>query len=294
MELDLFNYEFDEKLIAKYPLKNRDEAKLLVVDVKNFKMEHRKFYDISDYINENDVVVVNDSFVKKARISGRRPSGGKVEIFVVKFSFNMVFPLTLNVLLKSHKTVKEGEEVLITEENRDNDVSRLSLHKKTLNKEGPFEKLNIATAAIKTINTDDYLTVTVSKSYGNGNYDITINNMADSEFIFEKCAQIPLPPYLKRDAKAIDSTYYQTVYANDTNGYSVAAPTAGLHFTEKLMGKINDKGGIFADISLNIGLGTFMPVREKDIRKHNIHQETYTISEKTAQLITKALKSNTR
>lgn len=293
MELDLFDYQFDEKLIAKYPLENRDEAKLLVVDVKNFKMEHRKFYNISDYIDKNDVVVVNNSFVKKARIFGRRLSGGKVEIFVVHFSFNISFPLILNVLLKSHKTIKEGEEILITEENR-GEAKRLSVYKRISGKEGPFKKLNIDTAAVKNVKTADCLKITVLKSHGNGNYDIVINNREDSEFIFDKCGQIPLPPYLKRDAQEIDAAYYQTVYADDVNGYSVAAPTAGLHFTEKLMGKINDRGGIFAGVSLNIGLGTFLPVRERDIRKHDIHEESYTISKKTAQLINNTLESGNK
>lgn len=273
MELDLFDYKFNEKLIAKYPLKNRDEARLLVVDVKNFKMEHRKFYDIKDYIDKNDVVVVNNSFVKKARIFGRRLTGGKVEIFITEFPFKMSFPLKLNVLLKSHKTIKEGEEILITQKNKS----------RKKGEDGVF-----------VINTDDYTKITALKNYGNGNYDILINNREDSEFIFDKCSQIPLPPYLKRDAKEIDETYYQTIYADDLSGYSVAAPTAGLHFTENLISKINGGGGIFADISLNIGLGTFMPVREKDIRKHDIHRETYTISEKTARLINKTLKSDNK
>ncbi len=281
MELDLFDYKFDEKLIAKYPLKNRDEARLLAVDVKNFKMEHRKFYDIKDYIDKNDVVVVNNSFVKKARIFGRRLTGGKVEIFITEFPFKISFPLRLNALLKSHKTIKEGEEILITEENQGNE----NRGDKTC------VKLN---AGLNSAKYDDYIKVIVLKNHGNGNYDILINKKEDGDFIFNKCAEIPLPPYLKRQAKEIDETYYQTIYADDSSGFSVAAPTAGLHFTDNLINKINGKGGIFAEVSLNIGLGTFMPVREKDIRKHNIHQETYTISEKTARLINKTLESNNK
>ena len=139
MELDLFDYKFDEKLIAKYPLKNRDEARLLAVDVKNFKMEHRKFYDITDYIDKNDVIVVNNSFVKKARIFGRRKAGGKVEIFITEFPFNISFPLRLNALLKSHKAIKEGEEILITEENQNSEAEggpKIIVLKISLAKEG--------------------------------------------------------------------------------------------------------------------------------------------------------------
>lgn len=277
MELDLFDYKYGEKLIAKYPLKKRDEARLLAVDVKNFKMEHKKFYDITNYINKNDAVIVNNSFVKKARINGRRQTGGKVEIFITEFPFNISFPLRLNALIKSHKTVKDGEEILITEEN------------KTENKAG--EEGDREDAFIKSGN---YLKITALKNYGNGNYDIQINNKEDSDFLFDKCAEIPLPPYLKRGAEDIDESYYQTVYADNLSGSSVAAPTAGLHFTGDLINKINGKGGIFANVSLNIGLGTFMPVREKDISKHNIHLETYTISEKTARLINETLKSGNK
>ena len=291
MELDLFDYKFDEKLIAKYPLKNRDEARLLAVDVKNFKMEHKKFYDITNYINKNDAVIVNNSFVKKARISGRRRTGGKVEIFIAEFPFNISFPLRLNALLKSHKAVKEGEEILITEENKNNKEGVLTLYKRNLFGKDAFIKLNAGKDAIKA---GDYLKITALKNRGNGNYDILINNKEDGDFLFDKCAEIPLPPYLKREAQDIDESYYQTVYADNLSGSSVAAPTAGLHFTDNLINKINGKGGIFANVSLNIGLGTFMPVREKDISKHNIHPETYTISEKTARLINETLKSGNK
>ncbi len=282
MELDLFDYKFDGKLIAKYPLKNRDKARLLAVDVKNFKMEHRKFYDITDYIDKNDIVVVNNSFVKKARIPGRRLTGGKVEIFITEFPSKISFPLRLNAILKSHKTVKEDEEILITGGNQNN--------------EGLGDKafMQLSNPRPNPIKTDGYSKITVLKNYGNGNYDILINNRQDSEFIFDKCAQIPLPPYIKRNAEEIDETYYQTIYADDSGGFSVAAPTAGLHFTGNLINKITGRGGILADVSLNIGLGTFMPVREKDIINHNIHQESYTISEKTASLINKALRSGNK
>lgn len=296
MDLDLFDYKFDEKLIAKFPLKNRADARLLVVDVKKFKMEHRHFYDIKDYIGKNDVVIANNSFVKKARIFGRRLTGGRVEIFITGFPFNISYPLKLNALLKSHKNIKAGEEILITEEINKSGSAVSGLYKKVISSsnETGFVKSYTDISGIGKIKTDDYLTLKALKDNGNGNYDILIMNKTDGEFIFDKCAQIPLPPYLKRDAVETDAADYQTIYADNTSGYSVAAPTAGLHFNENIINTIRGGGGRFANISLNIGLGTFMPVREKDIRSHNIHHETYTITDETAGLINNALKYNNK
>ncbi len=257
MDINLFDYRFDEKSIAKYPALNRGEAKLLVLDVKNFKMEHKKFFEITDYINKNDVVVVNNSFVKKARIFGRRFSGGKVEIFVTEFPPSVAFPLKLNALLKSHKTIKEGEEII----------------------------------AAETGNSGNSVKIAVLKNSGGGNYEISIKTKEDYDYIFDRCARIPLPPYIKREPDKLDEEYYQTVYADGSQGFSVAAPTAGLHFTEETVREIKARGGIFTAVSLNIGLGTFLPVRDADIRGHKMHEETYSISENAAKIINNAVKS---
>ncbi|MHB8231869.1 MAG: tRNA preQ1(34) S-adenosylmethionine ribosyltransferase-isomerase QueA [bacterium] len=262
MNIDLFDYGFDGRLIAKYPAPNRGDARLLAVDVKNFKMEHKKFFEITEYINKNDVVAVNDSYVKKARIFGKRASGGRVEIFITEFPSGISFPLKLNTLLKSHKTIKEGEEIIVTEKTESHSLN----------------------SAI----------ITALKNLGDGNYEILIKNKKDYDYIFDKCAQIPLPPYLKREPDKSDDGYYQTVYAKYSSGLSVAAPTAGLHFTDETINGIKAKGGVFTAISLNIGLGTFLPVRTADIRKHKIHKETYSISEETADIINKASESKNK
>lgn len=262
MNIDLFNYGFDERLIAKYPATNRDETKLLAVDVQNFKIEHKKFFEITEYINKNNVIVVNNSYVKKARIFGKRVSGGKVEIFITEFPSVFSFPLKLNALLKSHKTIKESEKITIEE------------------KTGS----HYPDAAI----------ITALKNLGGGHYEILIKNKKDYSFIFDKCAQIPLPPYLKREPDKSDDIFYQTVYAKNSSGFSVAAPTAGLHFTHKTINEIKAKGGVLTAISLNIGLGTFLPVRTADIRDHKIHKETYSISKETADIINNAVQSENK
>jgi S-adenosylmethionine:tRNA-ribosyltransferase-isomerase (queuine synthetase) len=115
MKIDLFDYKFDAEKIAKYPKTNRDEANLMAVDVKNFKITHKKFYEITDYIEKGDAVVVNNSGVKKARIFGKRISGGKVEIFITEFPADISFPLKLKSLVKAHKTIKENEKIEVAE-----------------------------------------------------------------------------------------------------------------------------------------------------------------------------------
>jgi S-adenosylmethionine:tRNA ribosyltransferase-isomerase len=262
MNIDLFDYFYDDSMIAKYPPEDRDSARLLAVDVKNFKIEHKKFYEITGYINKNDVVAVNNSYVKKARIFGKRVSGGKVEIFITEFPPAFTFPLKLKALLKSHKTIKESEEIAVSD-----------------NTGGGYS--NSAAVA-------------VLKNFGCGNYEILIKNKKDFDYIFERCAQIPLPPYLKREPDKSDELSYQTVYAKDSAGFSVAAPTAGLHFTDRTISGVKSEGGIFAEVSLNIGLGTFLPVRTSDIREHKIHEETYSISEKSADTINNALQSGNK
>ncbi len=264
MNIDLFDYGFDSEKIAKYPANNRDEAKLLVLDVKNFKIEHKRFFEITDYINKNDIVAVNNSFVKKARIFGKRFSGGKVEVFITEFPVNITFPLKLNALLKSHKTIKENEEI---------DILETDPNSGSISEDKPGIK------------------ITALQNLGKGNYEIVIKSREDYDYIFDKCAQIPLPPYLKRSPDALDDGYYQTVYADDSCGFSVAAPTAGLHFTDETINKIKSKGGVFTAVSLNIGLGTFLPVRTEDITKHEIHKETYSVSKETADIINKGIKA---
>lgn len=253
MDINLFDYEFDDKLIARYPVKKRDESRLLAVDVKNFTLEHRKFFEITDYIEPGDIIAVNDTKVKKARIFGERATGGKVEIFISEFPRAADFPLKLKALVKSHKTVREGELISVVSKNT---------HKSL-----------------------DKPKICVSKNSGQGNYEISIETFSDFEYIFEKCAEVPLPPYLKREPEKIDESYYQTVYASENGGYSVAAPTAGLHFTEEIIGRLKAKGAAFAPVSLNIGLGTFLPVRTENIEEHAMHGETYSISEETAALV---------
>jgi|GEM_PF-124597 len=288
MNIDLFDYKFEEKQIAKYPRTDRGEAKLLAVDVGNFKIEHKKFYEITEFINKGDVVAVNSSYVKKARIFGQRASGGKVEIFITEFPAKIYFPLKLKAILKSHKTIKEGEKIAVNEINAINNANNVSNARNASNASNASgqQVIQCRQAVSKTIE--------ALKNFGGGNYEILIKSKQDYDYIFGKCALIPLPPYIKRASEEADDIYYQTVYADGSAGFSVAAPTAGLHFDDKIISRIKEKGGIFTAVSLNIGLGTFLPVRTADIREHNIHKETYSVPEETANAINNALRTGNK
>ncbi len=293
MDLEDFNYIFDEKLVAKYPLKNRDESKLLAVDIKKFKIEHRKFYNIIDYINPGDVIAVNSSYVKKARIFGNRKTGGKVEIFVLDFPNEITFPLKLKCLIKTHKKIKENELIIISPicNKTSNEISN---KKNIADSSNTSNTLEYTSFEENSNNNDNEILITALNCFGKGEWEIIIQNENDYNFIFDNCSAVPLPPYIKRQTGKNDEVYYQTIYANKDSGFSVAAPTAGLHFTEKLINKIKDKGGIFTDISLNIGLGTFEPVRERNITNHNMHKERYKISKETANTINNAIKNGNK
>lgn len=306
LDIEKFNYSFDEKLIAKYPLKNRDGARLLAVDIKNFKIEHKRFYNIIDYINPSDVIVVNNSYVKKARIYGKRYSGGKVEIFIIDFPALISFPLKLKSLIKSHKKIRENEKIIVMpyENNHGNNYhtnTNININTNTNtnndNDAGNYVDIvnfNSDNNAYTHNNRNNICLITTDKYYGEGKWDIIINSEEDYNYIFNNCATVPLPPYIKRKTDKNDEIFYQTIYADENSGFSIAAPTAGLHFSDALIKKIKTKGGIFADISLNIGLGTFMPVREKDITKHIMHEEHYKIHKETAKIINNASKNNNR
>ncbi|MCL5770685.1 MAG: tRNA preQ1(34) S-adenosylmethionine ribosyltransferase-isomerase QueA [Actinobacteria bacterium] len=238
MKLDLFDYKLPENLIAQTPLIERDKAKLLVLDKKSGEIKHDIFYNIINYINCNDVIVINESKVINARIFGKKEkTGAKIECFILEKKKNNNFI----VLLRPSKRLKENDKVFIDEnENIFFEV---------------LEKLEEGRALI--------------------NFNISAKK------ILEKYGRVPLPPYIKN--RNFDSSFYQTVYAKKEG--SVAAPTAGLHFTKELIRKLQDKGVYIAKVDLEIGLDTFKPIIEEDIKKHKIHTEKFSISESAVKSI---------
>ncbi|MHB1275182.1 MAG: tRNA preQ1(34) S-adenosylmethionine ribosyltransferase-isomerase QueA [Candidatus Humimicrobiaceae bacterium] len=238
MDLNLFNYTLPERLIAQTPLINRDSSRLLVLDKKSGAVMHDFFYNIANYLNDKDVLVINESKVINARIFGlKEKTGAKIECFILEKKKNNNFI----VLLRPSKKVKAGNKVFL--------------------------------------NKDESAYFEIIKKLWEGK--ALINFSIPANVVFEKFGQVPLPPYIK--SRNFNNSFYQTVYAKKEG--STAAPTAGLHFTKELIKKIKEKGVFFARVNLEIGLDTFKPITENNIKDHKIHTEKYNITESNVKKI---------
>lgn len=241
MELNLFDYKLPENLIAQSPLIKRDTARLLILDKKSGEIKHDIFYNIVDYVNCGDVIVINESKVINARIFGRKEkTGAKIECFILEKKKNNNFI----VLLRPSKKLKVSNRVFL--------------------------------------NSDESVYFEVIDKLEEGKAIINFNVF--SAEVLEKYGQVPLPPYIKN--RDFDNSFYQTVYAKKEG--STAAPTAGLHFTKELIKKLKDKGVFFAKVNLEIGLDTFKPISEEDIKEHKIHTEKYSLTEDSVKKILNA------
>lgn len=247
MRTEDFDYNLPEELIAQHPADKRDFSRLMVVDRKTGKREDKHFYDIIDYLNEGDLLVMNDTRVIPARLFGHR-EGKEEEIEV--FLLENIEDDKWEVLVKPGKKMKIGTKCIFSDE--------LSL-----------EVVDI-------------------KEDGNRVVEFFYDGIFQE--ILDRLGNMPLPPYIKEKLK--DKERYQTVYSK--NPGSVAAPTAGLHFTKELLKKIEEKGVKLAYITLNVGLGTFRPVKVDDVKNHKMHSEFYQISKETADLINETKKNNKR
>lgn len=246
LTLDDFNYNLPEELIAKYPTEKRDEAKMLVVDKITGDMVHKHFYDFIDYLNPDDVLILNNTKVIPARLLGKKETGANIEIFLTRYLGNNDW----QAIIRNSKRLKDGDIVTIS------DILKVLIKKKgEANNDG-----NIPEHLVELI-------------YSNGSMEEILN----------KTGKIPLPPYIQREVEEKDKEDYQTVYAKVLG--SVAAPTAGLHFTSEILEKIEKKGIKIAYVTLNVGLGTFLPVKTNDINNHKMHTESYFIPKETADII---------
>lgn len=247
MKTNEFDYNLPEELIAQHPTKNRDEARMMVLNKNTGEREDKYFYDIIDYLQAGDVLVMNDTRVIPARLFGHRPEKEeKIEVFLL----NNTEGSNWEVLVRPGKKMKIGTEVIFSEE----------------------------------------LSCKVLEIKEDGNRIVEFYYEGIFNEILDRLGNMPLPPYIKEKLK--DNEDYQTVYSK--NPGSVAAPTAGLHFTKELLEKIEAKGIKLAYLTLNVGLGTFRPVNEDEITDHKMHSEFYTLSEETAEILNEAKKEGRR
>ena len=238
MQLSDFNFDLPDELIARYPLQTRSASRLLHLD-KDGQHHDRQFTDILDLLNPGDLLVLNDTKVMKARLKGKRASGGAVEVLVERMQDQFI----AHCHIKASNSPKAGAELFI----------------------GP-----------------DQVKVTVQGRHEN----LFVVEFSEPILkVLDLYGALPIPPYFNREAEAIDTERYQTVFNDPTKIASVAAPTASLHFDEALLEKLAAKGIQTTFVTLHVGAGTFLPVRTTDIENHIMHSEWCDVSDEAMQMI---------
>ncbi|MGX8774716.1 MAG: tRNA preQ1(34) S-adenosylmethionine ribosyltransferase-isomerase QueA [Bacillota bacterium] len=275
MRIEEFDYELPKSLIAQKPAGKRDSSRLLVVhrDRKedgswdDVRIEHRHFFDILEYLHEGDCLVLNDSKVIPARLFGRKAvkDGGKGSEGGAHVEFLLIKRVgggdTWEVMVRPGRRLKPGDDVIFSGPGSD------------------LEGGSLLKAHILDFGADG--TRIVQFEY---------------EGIFmerlEEIGSMPLPPYIERPSDDDDKDRYQTVYCREEG--SVAAPTAGLHFTDELLEAAKAKGVELAYVTLHVGIGTFRPVKVENIEEHHMHFEEYSVPEEAARIINRAKREGRR
>ena len=251
--IDAYDYSLPEERIAKYPLAERDASNLLVL--KDDKIQKSQFRNLSDFLPEGTLLVFNETKVIRARLQFHKATGSRIEVFCLEpeqdyqVAFAATSPVRWKCLVGNAKRWKEG---------------KLSM---TLNVNGKEATL----FAERLAHNDQYSEIEFSWSPD----DLPFAS------VIEAAGEIPLPPYLHRDAEPEDRDRYQTVFARYDG--SVAAPTAGLHFTQPLIAALREKGFLFDEVTLHVGAGTFRPVATDTIGEHAMHSETIVVRKSLIQ-----------
>ena len=256
MKLSQFKFNLPRELVADFPSKNRDESRMMVIDRKTGKIEHKIFKDIINYFDDGDCMILNDTKVFPARLYGNKEkTGAKIEVFLLR-ELNRESRLW-DVLVDPARKIRIGNKLYFGENDNlvaeviDNTTSRGRTLRFLF--DGPFEEFK------KTI---------------------------------ELLGNTPIPKYIKRPLSPDDKDRYQTVYA-DVEG-AVAAPTAGLHFSRELLKRLELKGVTFPKLTLHVGLGSFRPVEVEDLTKHKMESEKLEIPVSATELVNAAKRKKKR
>jgi S-adenosylmethionine:tRNA ribosyltransferase-isomerase len=252
--LDDYDYKLPEHLIAQAPVASRDQSRLMVLERKGEHLFHHTFADIEELLSPDDLLVINNTRVVPARLFGSKETGGKAEVLILSYpagdtASSARGEMTCECLVKTSKPPRTGSKVCF----------------------------------------DGGVEAEVGEG-ARGRYSLQFRFPGDFEPLLDRIGRIPLPPYIVRDENreppCDDRICYQTVYAE--KGGAVAAPTAGLHFSEALLKRLVAKGVEIVPITLHVGYGTFLPVRAEDIREHRMHPEPYELTEEAAAAINRA------
>jgi S-adenosylmethionine:tRNA ribosyltransferase-isomerase len=230
MKLSDFDFSLPENLIAQNPPEIRGNSRLMVCS-KTQKILHQNFSAIEALIQANDVLVINNTKVLKARLHGKKASGGKIEVMLERILDDKRF----TAMIRASKAPKEGSDILIAGQHRAQVIA----------KHGMMYELRLAPDTL------------------------------ELDQILDQHGQLPLPPYITHTATTQDEQRYQTVFAQEPG--AVAAPTAGLHFTDELLARIKQRGTRILNLTLHVGAGTFLPVKSDDVENHVMHSERFSI-----------------
>ena len=252
IDINSFDYDLPNERIAKFPLAERSGSKLLVYD--NGSISESRFSSVADHLPVGAMLVFNNTRVVRARIVMHKPSGARIEVFCLEphkpadyeRAFAMRGESEWSCVVGNLKKWKEGEVVV--------------------NFEYGGESHRLAAEIVER---------------GTREHIVRFRWSADLSFgeLLELLGRIPIPPYLNRDSEEIDNSRYQTVYAKYEG--SVAAPTAGLHFTPELIASMRDRGFGFEEVTLHVGAGTFLPVKDENAAEHPMHTEHFSVTRTT-------------
>jgi len=258
MKTNQLDYELPSELIAQDPAGVRSESRLLVLDRASGSVTDSRFSRIVDYLQPDDCLVLNDTKVLPARFFARRVTGGGLEAL---FLSETTTPGVWQIMLKGARKLKPNEIIHVVDGQQ-----------------------------------RDYCTAKVLERRQEGVCLLQLDVTTPAQTVLNEIGFPPLPPYIRRDhdwSKAqTDRKRYQTVYARESG--AVAAPTAGLHFTEELLDRLSATGVRLAYVTLHVGVGTFKPISSENVEDHEIHHEWYRIDESNAQIINAARKAGGR
>ncbi|HDQ41778.1 MAG TPA: tRNA preQ1(34) S-adenosylmethionine ribosyltransferase-isomerase QueA [Desulfonatronum sp.] len=259
-QLNAYDYNLPEHLIAQVPLKKRDESRLLVLSRKKKKMEITSFSCLLEYLPKKSLLVVNNSRVVPARLLGEKESHGRVE---------MVLLSPLKVLAEQARPAGVG----------------LSVEASVLLR--PSRRLKVG----MTLLFPGFTATILSKGMFGQCVVRLVWEQGEFVELLNAHGEVPLPPYIRRKPEQEDAQRYQTVYASENEQGSVAAPTAGLHFSKRMQAEIVHAGHAWCELTLFVGYGTFSPIRCQDIRNHVMHAEYVKISTHAAEAIQSAVET---
>lgn len=250
MKLSQFNFKLSPDLIAKYPAKNRDESRLMVLNRKTGKIDHKVFKDVIKYFDEGDVMVFNNTKVFPARLYGNKEkTGAEIEVFLLR-ELNREQRLW-DVLVDPARKIRIGNKLYFG----DDDVL-------------VAEVIDNTTSRGRTL-----------RFLFDGNYE-------EFKETLYRMGEMPLPRWVRKKVEPVDTERYQTIYAKHEG--AVAAPTAGLHFSRELLKRLEIKGLNFAEVTLHLGLGSFRAVDVEDLTKHKMDSEQIIITEETERIVNQA------